>query len=178
MIISVEELKKHPEFADQDDELLKMKLDAIENLIRSYTHNNFQNRNVRFVASSIAGNYLNNVSPFIKVGDTVQISESKVNDGVYVVDMVKEDRIRIHEDHHLFHVDHNLVTKVEYPIDVVMGVVNMMKWEITNREKVGIQSESISRHSVTYYDLKGNNQVMGYPVSLLGFLEPYKKARF
>jgi hypothetical protein len=47
-----------------------------------------------------------------------------------------------------------------------------------NRDKVGVQSESISRHSVTYYDQTGNNTVMGYPVALVGFLKPYKKARF
>lgn len=32
--------------------------------------------------------------------------------------------------------------------------------------------------SVTYVDYDANNQVMGYPVSLLGFLKPYMKARF
>ena len=67
---------------------------------------------------------------------------------------------------------------VEYPIDVQMGIINLMKWEVTSRDKVGIKSETLSRHSVTYYDQDKNNQSMGYPVTLLGFLEPYKKARF
>ena len=58
-----------------------------------------------------------------------------------------------------------LVTKVEYPADVKMGVVNLMKWEMEKRDKVGIQSESISRHSVTYYNMDGDNTVMGYPKS-------------
>ena len=31
---------------------------------------------------------------------------------------------------------------------------------------------------VTYYDQDASNTVMGYPVSLLGFLKPYRKARF
>lgn len=66
----------------------------------------------------------------------------------------------------------------EYPMDVKMGVVNLMKWELNNREKVGVQSETISRHSVTYYNVDGDNTAMGYPQNLLGFLEPYKKARF
>lgn len=178
MIISVEELMALPEFANQDANIMKQKLDSLELLIRKYTNNNFQNRNIRFTASVIEGNYLNNVSPYIRVGDTVQISESEVNDGLYVVDMVKEDRIRVKEDHHLFLTDHNLVTKVEYPADIKMGIINMMKWEIGNRNKVGIKQETLSRHSVTYFDQDANNQVMGFPVSLLGFLEPYKKARF
>ena len=159
MILSVEELMELPEFKNKDADILKKKLDALEIIVRKYTNNNFQNRNIRFLADSV-GTILNGSSPFLKVGDTIQISESSV------------------VDRNLFTVDHNLVTKVEYPIDVQMGVINLMKWESTKRDKVGIKSETLSRHSVTYYDQDANNQVMGYPVTLLGFLEPYKKARF
>ena len=70
------------------------------------------------------------------------------------------------------------MTKVEYPDDVQQGVIELMIWEVKNRQKVGIKSETLSRHSVSYYDQDANNQVMGYPVSLLGFLKPYIKARF
>ncbi|MBO7326570.1 MAG: hypothetical protein J6U74_03565, partial [Clostridia bacterium] len=71
-----------------------------------------------------------------------------------------------------------VITKVKYPQDVKMGAVNLIKWELTNREKVGVASETISRHSVTYFDMGKENTAMGYPVSLLGFLKPYRKARF
>ena len=71
-----------------------------------------------------------------------------------------------------------LVTKVEYPMDVQMGVVNMLSWDLSNRDKVGIQSETISRHSVTYFNMDGDNSTIGYPKSLVGFLKPYMKARF
>jgi hypothetical protein len=70
------------------------------------------------------------------------------------------------------------ITLVHYPADVKMGVVNLMKWEMNNRDKVGVASESISRHSVTYFDMTGDNSIMGYPKALLGFLKPYMKARF
>lgn len=66
----------------------------------------------------------------------------------------------------------------EYPMDVKMGVINLMKWELNNRDKVGVASESISRHSVTYFDMTGDNSIMGYPKALMGFLKPYMKARF
>lgn len=181
MIISVEEIMKNPEFKGQDENMMKMRLDALELMIRKYTNNNFQNRSVRFLASSTLssdGCYLNNVSSFLAVGDTVQVTESEVNDGLYVVEEIDADEKRIKVDKHLYAVKKNLVTKVEYPEDIKMGVYNLMKWEVNNREKVGIKSESLSRHSVTYYDQDVNNQVMGYPVSLLGFLDPYKKARF
>lgn len=175
MILSVEELMKLPEFKSQDADFMKRKLDAVELLIRKYTNNNFQNKNIRFLADSV-GTTLNGSSSFLKDGDTIQISESRVNDGLYVIKQINESSLVV--DRPLFSIDHNLVTKVEYPVDVQMGVINLMKWEITNRNKVGIKSESLSRHSVTYFDQDANNQVMGYPVSLLGFLEPYKKARF
>ena len=72
----------------------------------------------------------------------------------------------------------HLTNNGEYPTDVKMGVVNLMKWELTNREKVGVASEAISRHSVTYFNMDAGNAVMGFPVSLMGFLKPYKRARF
>ena len=70
----------------------------------------------------------------------------------------------------------HLTADGEYPADVKMGVVNMLKWDA--EKKVGIASETISRHSVTYFNMDGDNSVMGYPKSLLGFLKPYIRARF
>ena len=72
----------------------------------------------------------------------------------------------------------HLTPEGEYPMDVKMGVVNLLKWDLTMRDKVGVASESISRHSVTYVDQTGANTLVGYPVALMGFLKPYKKARF
>lgn len=72
----------------------------------------------------------------------------------------------------------HLTQEGEYPMDVKMGVINMLNWDLENRDKVGIQSETISRHSVTYFNMDGDNSTMGYPKSLLGFLKPYMKARF
>jgi hypothetical protein len=71
-----------------------------------------------------------------------------------------------------------LTSEGEYPMDVKMGVVNMLNWDLENRNKVGIQSETISRHSVTYFNMDGDNSTMGFPKALLGFLKPYMKARF
>lgn len=175
MIIAVDELMELPEFAGQSEQVITDKLKAVELAIRAYTNNNFQNRYVRFRAESL-GNRLFGASDFLKVGDTVQISQSRVNDGLYTITELLDDGIRI--DAELFDCSDNLVTKVEYPADVRAGVVDLMKWEIANRQKVGIKSETLSRHSVTYYDQDVNNQVMGYPVSLMGFLKPYMKARF
>lgn len=175
MIVSVDKVMKLPEFVGQTESVIAEKLDAVELLIRAYTNNNFQNRYVRFTAESL-GNRLLGTSDFLKVGDTVQISQSQVNDGLYVIAEIGDDFVRVDKD--LYQYSDNLVTKVEYPADVRSGVIDLLKWEIKNRQKVGIKSETLSRYSVSYFDQDANNQVMGYPVALLGFLKPYIKARF
>ena len=175
MIVSVKELLAMPEFSGKSEATLKRKLNAVEHLIRSYTNNNFQNRSIRMEGNS-KENVINGHAQYFKEGDTVQISQSDVNDGLYLVTEIADNFILLDAD--LFDVPKNLVTKVEYPADVQEGVIELMIWEAKNRQKVGIKSETLSRHSVSYYDQDANNQVMGYPVSLLGFLKPYMKARF
>lgn len=162
--MTVEELKEFIT-TTETDAVLEAKLQALEALIRSYTNNNFQNRNKRYKSSIIEGNLC--PYPYIKDGDTVQISASKYNDGVYVYS----------NDMKLIDEDNCVITKIEYPLDVKMGVVNMMKWELENRDKVGIQSESLSRHSVSYFSMDDSNTSMGYPTSLCGFMMPYRKIR-
>ena len=166
MIMTVEKLNTFID-TDEKDAVLEEKLKALELLIRKYTNNNFQNRNKRFSSSIINGN-IAEPYPYISPGDTIQISESKMNAGLYVYS----------DDMGLIDETCCLVTKVEYPADVQLGAINMMKWDLENREKVGIQSETLSRHSVTYFNMDGDNSSMGYPKSLLGFLKPYMKARF
>lgn len=175
MILTVKEVIDLPELRNHTESELTGKLEAIERMIRAYTNNNFQNRNVRFVAES-RGDRLLGTSAFLRAGDTIQITQSKVNDGLYVIVEMTGDVIRVNKD--LFHVSENLVTKIEYPPDVKEGVLNLLKWEVENRKKAGIQSETLSRHSVTYITQDASNQVMGYPAILMGFLKPYMKARF
>ena len=50
MIVKPEKLASMDEFKGMDQDVLVMKLEAIENLIRAYTNNNFQNRNMRIEA--------------------------------------------------------------------------------------------------------------------------------
>lgn len=175
MIITAQEFRRYVQ-TDEEDSGLEAKLSALELLIRAYTHNNFQQRSIRRMAD-IAGNtiIMDALQPF-KVGDTVQVTESHFNDGIYTVTEADDATITIKGE--TFDENDVYVTRVVYPMDVKMGVVNLMKWELQNRDKVGVASESISRHSVTYFNMDGENSVMGYPKSLLGFLKPYMKARF
>lgn len=178
MILNVSELKQYIT-TEETDQVLEAKLQALELLIRAYTNNNFQIRAFRAVAVAVAqGNKLlfNSPVPF-KVGDTLQITESDfMQDELVTVLTVEDSSITVSGE--LSDESGVVVTKVKYPMDVKMGIVNLMKWELDNREKVGVASESISRHSVTYVDQTGDNTIMGYPVALMGFLKPYRKARF
>lgn len=168
MIISIEKLRELvPSVSNMSDEELRARLEALESLIRAYTNNNFQKRGIRTIGKVENGALVMNY-PYIIAGDTIQISKSQYNDGIYTMD---NDLQLIGDE------DEVLITKVVYPPDVVMGTVNMFKWDIENRDKVGIQSETISRHSVTYFNMDGDNASVGYPKSLTGFLKPYMKAR-
>lgn len=175
MIITVEELRRYIS-TDEEDQALAGRLQALELLIRGYTNNNFQVRGLHCECDISGKTFMSDTFTPFEVGDTVQVSGSSKNNGLYTVNTVTDTTFTVNEktydDYDVY------VVKIAYPADVKMGVVNLLKWELNNRDKVGVQSESISRHSVTYFDMSGDNSVMGYPKSLMGFLRPYMKARF
>lgn len=175
MIISVEKAKTLMDFTGWTDEKIEMKLKSIEQTIRAYTNNNFQDRGYRIRADIRAGVFMSeSLIPFA-VDDTIQVSESRYNNGLFTVSSDDDLAFTVNEDTR--DEDDVLVTKIVYPADVVACCVNLLEWEKEHREKVGIQSETLSRHSVTYFNMDGANSVMGYPVSLLGCLKAYRKAR-
>ena len=175
MIITVEELRQYIS-TDEGDQALEARLQALELLIRGYTNNNFQVRGTGRIADVVGGLFeVEALNPF-EVGDTLHISGSEKNDGLYTVKEADDHTFRVNEktrdEINLF------VTLVEYPADVKMGVVELLKYDLENREKAGVQSETISRHSVTYQTQDASNTVHGYPLHLMGFLKRHKKARF
>ena len=174
MLMTIDELKSFIE-TSESDAMLEARLSALEFMIRGYTNNNFQDTARRCKAVITDGRIYSDVIPF-KVGDTVQISQSECNNGLYTVEAVAEGYFTVVED-----VDDDRgsrITKVKYPPDVKIGAANLIKWETDNKDKAGIASETISRHSVTYVAADAANSVAGYPKTMLGFLRPYRKARF
>lgn len=175
MIITVAELREYTNIAATDTEL-EARLQALESAIRKYTNNNFNDMGYRTVVSMIANNVITVEEAIFEVGDTIQLNKSRINKQLYTVISVSGREIIVDKDvkdeYGVF------ATKVVYPPDIKFGIVGMIKWDFENRSKIGIQSETISRHSVTYFNMDGDNSIMGYPKSLLGFLKPYKKARF
>lgn len=171
MIITIEELKEVSELTNIPDEQLEIMSEGIEDFIRQYTNNNFIVKNVTFNTPSMNGK-LETVSPLFKVGDTVLISNSKYNNGVYVINDLDGTL-----DKELFDDENNKITLVKYPPAIKLGVVKLLQYNAKMDDKVGISSESLSRHSVSYAQ-PSNDSVGGYPSSMMSFLKPFMKARF
>ena len=180
MIISVDEFRQYFK-TDDTDAVIEAKLAAMETMIRQYTNNNFQRREFR-CESAIEDGVILTPSPYFRVGDTIQISGSGINDGLYILG--EGDTLTPTP----YDSEYNLLTKVVYPADVKMGVVDMMVWKYRNAvqnsgdtDKRAIQSETISRHSVTYANDSTESDIdesVGVPRKYMAFLNQYMKARF
>ena len=173
MIIAVEEFMRMVETDIPSDEL-RSRLSGIETAIRKYTNNHFIVRGTEHEVEVREGKIVLS-SPFFLVGDNVEIQSEEYKDKVFTITDI--DGFGLIVDEPLRFEGTYIMSLVKYPKDIVMGVVNLLKWDISNREKIGVKSETISRWSVTYYDMDSNS-LLGYPSSLLGFLKPYMRARF
>lgn len=174
MIISVQKAKELISFNGWSDAKIERKLKAIESVIRKYTNNNFQERECRRTADIVGSLFVVEALTPFQIGDTVQVSESGLNAGVYTVVDATDSTFTVAEK--LTDEKDVLVTQVRYPEDVVDCALNLIEWELKNREKVGIKSETLSRHSVTYED--SSTMFNGYPVGILNAVNLHKKARF
>jgi hypothetical protein len=179
MIISISELRKHIT-TELSDSVLEAKLQALELKIRKYTNNRFHQIPMAKIKADVIDGVIVTISPIpFKVGDTVQITygDKAIDCGLYTVkEITGESTFTVNED--ISDMSSIQVIKVKYGMDVVLGVVDMMKWDLEKRDKVGIKSETISRHSVTYSDTTEFNSTLDYPKTLCGFLKPYMKPRF
>lgn len=176
MIITPTDLKYlYPKFDGEKNEVLAYKLESIENAIREYTNNNFQVRSIRDLAFARGNQLLFDDVPVFKVNDTIQLSKSGANDGVYVVQSVEGNAITI--DKELYCETVCFVTLVKYPSMVIQGAINILDWDCFKRDKVGVASETISRHAVSYQQYDGTNTISGYPSMLFGFCTPFMRAK-
>ena len=175
MIISLEEALKLDADATQET------CDGLETMVRKLTNNNFQLIKFRIRGLGLSGSTIKASSgrlDIFKAGDTIEINGTDYNNGLYVVESVSNDAITIRGD---FITETNsgaIATKVSYPADVLTGVKKLIAYDAKMRDKAGIKSETVARWSVTYYDVTAAESSEGYPVSLLGFLDKYRKLRW
>lgn len=187
MIISVEKLREYIT-TDKTDTELEAMLDALELTIRKRTNNNFQKRAYRIKCSISDGKLQSTFLSLFKVGDTVQLSETALNEGIYTIASLDLESGCMGLNEALIDEQNVLVTKVEYPADVVMGAVEIIKWKLKNEAQNSgdtsakeIQSETISRHSVTYVQDATESDIdetFGVPKKYTAFLKHYVKGRF
>lgn len=176
MIITLEDAKKLNPDIEQDD------LHAFESSVRELTNNNFQNTFVRYKDVEFVSENTVLVKDEIiglRVGDTVEVNYSHYNDGLYVIDQIDGKQVTVQgAPFFAGNTGHAILTKVEYPADVKRGVKKLIEYDKAMASKVGIKSETIARMSITYYDVTAAESSEGYPVSLLGFLDKYRKLRW
>ena len=175
MIISLDEALKLDADATQET------CDGLETMVRKLTNNNFQLIKFRIRGLRLSGNTVKASSgrvDIFKPGDTIEINGTDYNNGLYVVESVSDDAITIHGSFIAETHSGAIATKVSYPADVLTGIKKLIAYDAKMRDKAGIKSETVARWSVTYYDVTAAESSEGYPVSLLGFLDKYRKLRW
>lgn len=158
-------------------------LDAFEQAVRALTHNNFQDTNVRGYELTFTGQIITiarGSTKGLRVGDTIEVNDTLYNNGLYVVKTITLTSLEVEVATPF--IDETcikgIVTKVAYPADIITGVKKLIEYDVKMGGKAGIKSETISRMSVTYYDVNSTENVDGYPAALLSFLKKYKKMRW
>lgn len=158
-------------------------LDAFEQAVRALTNNNFQDTNVRarslqFAAKTIS--IQNGHTTGLRIGDTVEINDSLYNNGLYTIGALTNSTITVDSTRDFIAetAPNAIVTRVNYPADVLTGVQKLIQYDKSMAHKAGIKSETISRMSVTYYDVNAAENTDGYPAALLSFLKKYRKMRW
>ncbi|MFL2100088.1 hypothetical protein [Desemzia sp. FAM 23989] len=176
MIISIADAKEVDPNIAQDD------LDAFESSVRELTNNNFQNTRIRFKEVEFVEKNIILVNEQIiglRIGDTIEVNYSHYNDGLFVVEEIQGKQITVEgAPFYLADSGKSMVTKVEYPADIKRGIKKLIQYDKKMTSKVGIKSETISRMSITYYDVNAADNTEGYPSSLLSFLKKYEKMRW
>jgi len=176
MIIDLDIAKQEVFLKNIEEKKLKRKLKALEKAIRKHTNNKFIDPRIRFEGRIENGKLISPISKYLRPKDDVELTHC-LCDGPYTVGSIDGETISVNEER-LIDSEHVTITKIIYPEDIQEGVLKLLEWDFGVGKKVGIKSETLSRHSVTYFDMDKNNSLRGYPVSLLGFLEDYVKARF
>lgn len=173
MILSLDEAQEIYPDVTQDD------LDGLEKAIREITNNPFQNRHVRFCQLRFEGDVKIIVFDDVeglRTRDTVQVSASKWNNGLYVVDKIAGNEITLAGEPRLFTgTDQGAyLTKVEYPSDIISGIRKLLKYDAQMSDKLGLKSKTVSRVSETYFDQNSGETISGYPAAMMSFINKYR----
>lgn len=158
------------------------KLKSLEVMVRNLTNNKFLDTKIRAI-----GNFLiednkimgvNFLDYGFRKGNTIEIVDSKLNNGLYTIAAVDSNSITVDGVLEYEQSLQTMITKVSYPYDIVQGVIKLIQYDFKMSDKIGVKAESIARYSVTYYDVNSTESIEGYPATLMKFLNKYKKLRW
>lgn len=175
MIITLAEAQKI------DPNVTQSYLDGLEQSIRQLTNNKFLNKAISYRGLVVTGSTvgINKAGICLREGDTIQVSYTGVNDGLYVVKSIETGNITLDTDKLFDGVfASGTMTKVEYPADILNGVQGLIKYDVDMADKSGIKSETIGRMATTYYDVNASENVNGYPSALMDFIKKYRKIKW
>lgn len=186
MITALEKAKKFLGIADSDtskDFEIEEKLKSLEITIRNKTNNKFldrrirSNKKLRFNSSTKTITGDNFLAKGFRAGDSIDVDECLSNKGIFTIGEVTDSSMTILEE---LSDEENLalITKIAYPYDLIQGVIKLIQYDFKMVDKIGIKQESISRYSVTYYDVNSTESIEGYPAALMKFLDKYKRLRW
>lgn len=184
MIITLDKAKQLLGINDTSKDFeIEEKLKGLEITIRNLTNNKFldirvrSNRKLTFDSDSKTITGDNFIKLGFRQGDSVDIDDCLLNKGIFTAVAVTDSSITVNED--ILDEEYtSLITKIVYPYDIVQGVIKLINYDFKMSDKIGVKQESISRYSVTYYDLNSTESIEGYPAALMKFLNKYKKLRW
>ena len=177
MIITLENAQKFNPSVTQEE------LDGVEKAIRKEANNPFQNLAARF--HQLIFENENKIIVFddvegLRKGDTVQVSNSKWNDGLYVIESIEGNSITLQGEPRLFSGSNKeaFITKVEYPADIIAGVQKLLQYDAKMVDKIGLKSKTVSRMSETYFDQNSTESIAGYPAAMMSFIDKHRRMRW
>lgn len=175
MLISLDEAQKLYPNASEETVL------GLELMVRKVTNNNFQLTNFRGTGLTLENGTVRfdkGRTDIFKTGDRVEINGTDFNDGLYTVSEVRDGVLHFTNGFIQEVAKQAILTKISYPADVLTGVKKLLAYDNKMADKLGVKSETVSRWSVTYYDVTSSESNEGYPAVLLGFLKKYRKLRW
>ena len=196
MIASKEELRKLLSITSMtQDELIEQLIPIIEDDIRQYCNNGFQDKRVYIASSAISFTHNAGTADTInldadasgegfidsqfKSGQTVQVQGAYNNDNFFEVETVSStvmtlyapaDRpyfpVLVTEDEDAF----VWITKVEYPPALKLVESQMLKYKLASHD-YSVASETVSRYSVSFNQMTDG----GYPKAIMSALNRWRR---
>ena len=165
-----------------DQKITQRDLNAYEEKVRILTNNHFHVPGVRITELEIG------LKGVIKLpaefaglfkDDTVEISGTRYNDGLYTVAEISAESITLNGERWVPEIaKKGVLILVKYPDDVLDGVSKLISYRVKMGSKSGLKSKTVARMSETYFDVNATDNVDGFPASMFSFLDKYKKLRW